>query len=252
MKGNILLITFSIILAYLAYHRNAYSAEAQVQDTPPGQEQEKVDVNLVKEKYWATGEEKELGVVQNRTYSKEKRFSFGLLGGKTFGDPFLSIVSVGATVGYHFNEYFGAHLIWIKHIVSSSDALKTFESTRNATANTNEPKYYLGAEGTASFLYGKLSVLGKKIIYYDFYLAAGGGMTSTETGKYATYSTGVGQRFFITNNVSFKIDYRLFGYREDIKEKVIPNKIGQVVAERTSLNHTIWLAVDFFFGGGAK
>lgn len=244
-----------ILIAILITMQSSFAADKpKAAPTPPtnatAEENETVDVNAVKEKYWASGEEKDLGVVQNRTYKKAGRFQIGLLAGKTFGDPFLDISTFGGSFGYHFSEYIGVNVTYMKQIVQSSDALKTFEATRNATSNTNKPSYYLGAELTASLLYGKLSVVGKKIIYYDMYLAGGGGVTKTESGTDPTYVAGLGQRFFVTNNISFRTDYRYMGYKETILEKVIPSKMGQAVAERTSQNHVITLSIDYFFGSG--
>jgi outer membrane beta-barrel protein len=246
-KAQAFLVTliFSLFLNHFSYSQSNTSDEIL-------DEQSKIEVQNFKEKYWANGEEQDLSVVQNRTFKKEKRFQIGLLIGKTFGDPFLDITSVGFSTNYYFNEIFGIHLIFLKQIASSSNALKTFEETRNATANTNKPFSLIGAEVSASLLYGKLSVVGKKIIYYDLYLDGGVGSTKTESGSYPSIILGLGQRFFISNHYALRIDYHFLGYQETILEKVIPQKLGQPVASRFSQNHLISISFDFFFGSGKE
>ncbi len=208
-----------------------------------------VNVDMIKEKYWARGNESEMGVVQNRLYSKENKLEFGLLSGIISSDPFLNTKIVGGSLGFHFSEYFGVRMIGWKNIVSPSTALKTFEDTLGATTNNNPAKYFLGAEGSASVLYGKLSLIGKAIIYYDFHLLGGMGLTGTESGTYFTPYVGLGQNVYLSKNFSLRIDYRLQRYNEKIIEKVITPKLGQVVGERVNWSNAVTLGVNFLFGG---
>jgi outer membrane beta-barrel protein len=213
---------------------------------------DRVNVDSIKEKYWAQGEQKELTVVQNRMYTKDNKFELGAFGGLLFSDPFLSIKTGGASFGYHINEYFAVHLFGWKHFVNPSGALNTFEATRGATTNTNKPRAYGGAEVAGSILYGKLSLIGRKIMHYDFHLLGGAGVTMTETGNYATPHVGLGQQVYLTDAVSLRLDYRLMAYRENIEEKVIPTKIGQVVGQRWNFTNSITFGLTFMFGPGSS
>src|SRR5438045_1608715 len=47
---------------------------------------EEVKIEQIKQKYWAGGEEAQVGVVQNRTYSKAHKWSLGVEGGVAFND----------------------------------------------------------------------------------------------------------------------------------------------------------------------
>ncbi len=209
---------------------------------------EKVNVDSIKEKYWARGDESELGVVQNRLYSKENKLEIGILGGVISSDPFLNSKKLGGTLGFNLNEYWAFNLIGWKCFVSGSTALKTFEDTLGATTNNNPAKFYLGGETVASVLYGKLSLLGKSIIYYDFHLLGGVGVYSTESGNYFTPSIGLGQNVYLSQNFSLRVDYRLQHYEEKIIEKVITPKLGQVVGTRVNWSNTVTLGVSYLFG----
>lgn len=209
---------------------------------------EKVNVDNIKEKYWARGDESEMGVVQNRLYSKEKKFVLGVYGGILATDPFLSVKNYGLKVGFNFSEYFGAHILYWRDSVSPSSALQTFEETLKATTNYNAPSSFFGAEVNGSFLYGKLSVIGKAIIYYDLHLTAGIGSTSTESGKYLTPYLGIGQQVYLSKWFSLRMDYRIMTYREVILERVVPTKIGTSYPPRTNWVNSIELGFDFLFG----
>ncbi len=213
---------------------------------------DKVNVDAIKEKYWAKGDEIEMGVVQNRTYTKARKFELGIFGGIISSDPFLDIKSGGASFGYHFNEYFGASIIGWKSFVSPSSALRTFETTRGATTNTNEPRAFYGAEGSASLIYGKLSFIGSAILHYDLHLLAGAGVTNTESGNYATGIIGIGQQLYIANAFSVRIDYRAMPYKESIREKVITNKLGTEVGTRMNWSNSVTFGLTYLFGGGSK
>ena len=95
-----------------------------------------------------------------------------------------------------------------------------------------------------SLFYGKLSVLGKSIIYYDFYFLGGLGLTNTESGNYPTPSLGLGQRFYLNRTLSIRLDYRLFYFYENIVEKVVPTMIGQIRGQRSNWNNTVNLGIN--------
>ncbi len=231
--------------------KSAPTAPAAKEEAVSG---EMLEVEKVKEKYWAQGKDSKMGVVQNRLYSKEKRFALGLLGGVSMADPFLSIKTLGGTFGYHFSEFIGVSLVGWKNFVSASSALKTAVE-QDKDQNTVEPYGYIGAEGLGSIMYGKLSLLGQKIIYYDMHLSIGAGMTFFEShragGDKSASSVsgtwGIGQRFYLTDNFSLRMDYRNQIYREVIREKVITADIGDIKGRRTVFAHTINMAVDFMF-----
>lgn len=218
--------------------------------TPAVDEEEKVDVDGIKEKYWARGEQTQMGVVQNRTYSKERKFQLALLGGVSFSDPFLMLEQVGVSFGYHFNEYFAVHLMGWKYFHQDSSAATYFKQELGGVPNTNIPDFYLGGELSGSILYGKLSLVGKAIIYYDMHLLGGCGATKSESGWYVTPHLGIGQQVYVTKWLSIAVDYRLQYYREDILEKAIPTRLGEVRGQRDNWNNTINLGINFLWGFG--
>jgi outer membrane beta-barrel protein len=242
-----------ILLIGLVLGSRAFSAGKKSEPRPdpvaaPQDAVEDLDVESLKKRYWAAGDEKEMGVVQNRLYSKAGSYEFSLLGGTAMSDPFLSMRPVGASFGYHVSETWGFMAHYWHVLVNDSNALKTLNSS-GKKANTVEPENYLGAEATASFLYGKLSLLGERIVHYDMHASLGGGYMDTENGNSPAVSAGIGQRFYVNQWMSLRVDYRGIFYKESVKEKEITTKIGQTVGERNNFTHTILLGVSFHFGG---
>jgi len=241
--------TYALLIA-LFLTTSALAAEPQSPDAAAAAE--RADVDAIKEKYWARGEKAEVGVVQHRTYSKERKIEIGIYGGITATDPFLNVQSLGGSLGYHFTEYLSVHAFGWKTFVQPSSALVTFQNTLGVTTNSNEPRYYIGAEGNGSFLYGKLSLVGKSIIYYDMHVLAGAGATGTESGTYFTPHVGIGQQVYIAKWSAIKVDYRLMPYNETILEKVRPSTLGQPIDQRVNWSHSLTLGISILFGGGGK
>ena len=207
------------------------------------------DVEAVRTRYWARGQEAEMGVVQNRTFSKGNRIELGLFSGALSTDPFLAVTTLGVRAGYHFNEFFSLTGIFWRDFVSPSTALETFQDTLDATTNYNAPSGYAGLEGTASLAYGKLSLLGRKIIYYDMHISAGLGATETESGICLTPHLGVGQQVFLNHSIALRVDYRAQHYRETIIERVITPKLGDTVGTRNNWSHSVQIGFSYYFGG---
>lgn len=208
---------------------------------------EAVDVSKIQEKYWAQGKESELGVVQNRKYTLANKFELGMFAGNLSSDPFLSVHHFGLSLGYHFNSLFSLHAIGWKAAVGASQALKTLEATPGAVSpNTNLPKSFFGLEGDLNLLYGKVSLLGKMIIYVDLFLLGGVGSTSTETGNYVTPFLGLGQKIHLNQYLAIHLDYRIMRYNETIKSKT-PATYGNVVGERVNTTDAITLGLDFTY-----
>ncbi len=207
---------------------------------------EHVDVQKVKERYWTKGEEAELRVVQNRTYSKDHKIELGFFYAFISSDPFLSIKAVGGTIGYHFHEFLGFNILGFKDFVGPSSALDTLKNQLQVTANNNYPDYFIGGKISFSPVYGKLSVLGQSIVYYDLHLLAGGGVTKTESGSYPTPLVGIGQQIYLAKSITLRMDYRLTYYKETLVQKADPSKMGTSAGKRDNYSNDIFIGLTFF------
>jgi outer membrane beta-barrel protein len=237
----ILLAMASTLMITLA---RAEEKSAPTEDASP----DAAELEKIKQRYWAQGNEKEMGVVQNRLYTKEGRVEVTLLGGFVTSDPFLNVRTVGGSLGYHFDETFSLHAFSWKDFTSGSAALTTLQEG-GKKANTNRPFATAGMEARASLLYGKLSLVGRKILYYDMHAGAGVAVTRTENGTYPGPVLSIGQNIFLTNSLTFRVDYRLTAYREDIIEREITAKLGQNVGMRNNFSNALTFGFSWLWGG---
>lgn len=265
---NSFLALFALVLVSspVALSKNANAAEAKgkkskaVEASAPdsqaaaAESAEASELEKIKSRYWAQGSETEMGVVQNRLYTKQGKVESWLFGGVISSDPFLSIKTTGLSLGYHLNETSSFHVMGMRHFVDPSSALEVLR-LGGKQANTNTPRGMVGAEYKASLLYGKLSLLGAKILYYDMHLGLGGHMTSTETGNVPGPMGSIGQSIYIKSgdyaSIALRFDYRLMAYREEIVEKEITAKLGQVVGARNNFSNTFQFGISFLWGGKA-
>jgi outer membrane beta-barrel protein len=246
--------SFSAVLALPVVLISIISASqlSYADDTSPpgsGDTSAKLPIDKVKERYWGKGRDTELRVVQNRLYSKAQKFELGVFGGFVSTDPFLSVKNYGASLGYHFNDYIAVAALFWKDSVSNSAAVAALQQDSNNTntADTNYPSTFVGAEVDYTPLYGKLSLVGKQIVYFDTHVDGGLGTTSTQTGSDLTEFIGLGEEFYLSQWSSFRIDYRLTHYTENVPTKTIgSNAPGAIVASRTNWSDVVTLGFTFF------
>src|SRR4051794_7458633 len=118
IKASLLVLTLSLSAAPVARAQDkgkkgsdkGQQAEPAPDPAAPSPEAdaggaERVNVEGIKQKYWARGDESALSVVQNRLYSKEHKLQFSLLTGISATDPFLSVQTLGGSLGFNFTEY---------------------------------------------------------------------------------------------------------------------------------------------------
>lgn len=201
------------------------------------QQGEKLNVDNIKQKYWAKGSDAQMSVVQNRLYSKEHKIEFSLFGGSFSNDPFLSTKMFGTELGFHLSEYIGIHGYYWHLSSGKSSAASDFLKFAGFEANTNKPERVYGGEVTASLLYGKLSVLGEAIIYYDMHLSAGLGVMDTASGNYLSPVFGVGQQVYLNQWSAIRLAYRRSYHSESVKG--LPNK-------RNVWTDTLQVGLSFF------
>jgi outer membrane beta-barrel protein len=214
---------------------------------PPSSKGQKLDVESVKKKYWATGNESEMNVVQNRMYSKAGRFVVEAFAGTQTGDPFLVSRNLGGLLSYHFNEYVGVNLVGWKTFNSNSSAVDAFLKASAPTPkdpNSNRPSAFVGGELSGSLIYGKLSVLGTAIVYFDLHAMAGLGQIMTQNGNYIAPTIGVGQQVFLSKTVALRADYRVLYFKEDILDRQNNNAF---LDARDNWTNTFNLGVSIFF-----
>jgi outer membrane beta-barrel protein len=247
LKSFLMFSLFWITLqsAYGADPASSPAANPSAAPSPSGEDAaEQVQVDKIKEKYWARGDETETSVVQDRMYSKNHKVEFGLFAANVDGDPFLSTHSLGVSLGYNFTEYFAVRALGWKNWNSSSSALTTLQNQTGTTANTNPAQYFYGTEAVGSVMYGKLSLLGNAIIYFDAHVTGGLGNTKTASGNDFTQYIGIGQSIYVTRSMALNLDYRFMHYGETVIGQNT-NNFGQDLGNRSNTSGLVSVGVTF-------
>jgi outer membrane beta-barrel protein len=159
-------------------------------------------------------------------------------------NSFINDMAWGGSLGYHFSEYFAFNALYWKDSVSNSSAYNTFVNANGVVPNTDEPRSFYGGEIAFSPLYGKLSVMNQRIIYFDTHLLLGGGIRQAESGNHAAALFGIGQQIYLSQFFSLRIDYRLLRFKEILLEKSKAATLGQPVGEGTRLDSTVTLGIN--------
>ena len=204
---------------------------------------ERIDVQSMKKRYWTVGNEDLMDVVQNRQYTKKGRIETAVRYGFYSDDPFQDMKSVGFSLGYHFNEFFSLHGTYASISSSASSAFNQAVANRPQpfTPIVNPPKNFMGLEGRGSLMYGKLSLLGNAIFYYDFNFALGAGKLSNQLldGPTAIYG-GFGQEFYMNRTFFLTVDYRVLKHTDKFPAT------GNVSGTRSVTSNWIQLGIGAF------
>jgi outer membrane beta-barrel protein len=208
---------FPALILFTLASTPALAAEAAppVRTEPAPQ---RLEVDALKQKYWAKGNEADLEVVQNRMYTKQYKLNIGLMAGSVAGDPFLNSKAYGGTLGFNFTESLGVNALYWRLSSSYSSAYDAFVELSGYGSNSNPLHSLLGGELSWGILYGKLSLLGKAILHFDLFLYGGAGQIKTQNNSSLAPWVGIGQQLYITRWLTFRVDYRYIRYNEDIIE----------------------------------
>ncbi|MCC6278119.1 MAG: outer membrane beta-barrel domain-containing protein [Oligoflexia bacterium] len=217
---------------------------------------EKVDVSGLEERYW-TAKDTEFKVVQNRLYTKEKRFSVTPTVGPLLFDPYTSSWNYGVAVNYYFTERHGVELTAYSTNATESDVTSFFKSTYSTGPDFNFPRGYIGGAYNWVPIYAKLSLLEHKILYFDMGVSPGLGFTmlesvsnvqpsgskpSTKTQLAPTLAIDLYQQVFLNEHWALRIDFRNHIY----PEKVYNANTGDERRSKTTYSGTFMLGVTFY------
>lgn len=192
----------------------------------PQEKSEKVDISDLEKRYWAP-KDKDYSVVQNRVYSKAGRVSISGSYGALINDTYSNGTQTAAAVNYYFNDYLGIELQYAKTQSTDNSVVAVAKSDTGIALDHNKQTGYYGASINWVPIYAKMSLLDKKIIYFDMAFSPGVGMTqyqqqvisgNGDTQSAFTMSLDVTQNFFLSNNFAFRLDVRNRFYNQSIKD----------------------------------
>ncbi len=211
---------------------------------------EKMDIQEIESAYWQQ-KDSEFHVVQNRRFSKEKRYFISPTVGILINDSFTKGMSYGLSGGYYMTERNGVEVSYVSYSADNSKTTDEIFGLNGAPAY-NKLKNQITATYNWMPIYGKISLFDSSIIYFDMGLNVGLGLTSYEqqleagnSSKTAiTLIADISQQFFIKESLAIRFDIRNRFYKED-REK-FRNSTGSNSEFEHSLSAAI--GIVYYFG----
>jgi len=151
---------------------------------------------------------KQVSVIQKRYLPRTGRFQAFVGPSITLNDPWFNVLGASVKLGYNFTEAWGIEGNYSFMSTDKTMALKELSKENNITTENFvyvKSYYTLGVNWTP--LYGKMTWLNEKIVYYDTYFGLGMGATEIQNGiKEDTFSINAGQIFSVTKGQAFRWD----------------------------------------------
>lgn len=222
-----------------------------------------MDISDLEQKYWAP-KDTDFSVVQNRAYTKEKKIAVSALYGPVVNETFSSGQNLGIIGNYYFTERHGVQLTYINSMLGRSKATESFmgQSGGDVLPDYNTPTSYLGVNYNWVPVYAKMSLLGKKIIYFDMQISPGLGLANfeqkyevdptggiderTQSASAMAFSLDVTQYFFFSPKFALRADLHNRWYNQEL---LVYNSNPNKNIAKSELNNTttFMIGVTFFF-----
>lgn len=251
------------MLSLLLLQSQVSWAQDKVSSTPKASEagspqesnSDKLDVSNLEQKYWSAKDD-EYTVVQNRTYTKNRRFFVNLSTGRLINDGFVEGVPNSFGFGYFFNEKNGISLDYTQFTTKDNQTTDFFFSTKGSKPNYNSPVSTTSLSYIWSPIYAKVSLLEKRILYLDLSVALRLGQTKYNINlsegalaKQAThYGIDVSQLWFLNKRFAFRFDIRNSWSKQEL-QKFYQSIDSTRDLGSDQLQDTTWMfGLNIFFG----
>jgi|GEM_PF-846412 len=194
----------------------------------------KVDVKSLEKKYWAPKSGK-FKVIQNRTYTKTKKFHLSILPSLMLNEEYSEGFGLVAGLGYYFNDRWGLEGEF-QYMSLEDNELQNAVVDLSGFVDGSRTTNYIGLTGKFMPLYAKMSWLGSKIVYFDLSFGVSLGVMSYQPRRVSgTVSAGnavtddlgdpqnaialgfeVSQSFYLSKHLLIRADYKQRFFNEQV------------------------------------
>ncbi len=158
--------------------------------------------------------------VKSRNVELASRLELGLQGGYAMTEPFFNPLSFGLSLAYHFNEEWGAQVMYNTRMQGLSSEASQLNPIPNTSPPVNAnlqyapaPKALAIANVQYSAYYGKISLSKEMVMNLHLFGLAGAGMITLGDVQKPLVTVGLGQKFYFNDKMSFRFDLRLLAYQ---------------------------------------
>lgn len=245
------LVGLTLLSTGLAHAQN----KAKEKATPPPQEAPaadgKVDISDLENKYWAP-KDTDFSVVQNRTYTKEKRFSLALMGSQLLRDSYNEGFGYAVNLNYYLSERSGFEIQYQTLDSKDNSQTKGFKEQYSGVSPSYGKITSMYDVGYAYVpFYAKMSVMGRKILYFDMAITPKIGMVNYDQQLRSgnsnessfMYGFDINQMFFLNEHWTIRADIKNRWFNEKRKNWNTGADEGSAY-----MNPTIFsIGVQYFF-----
>ncbi len=161
-------------------------------------------------------------VIKNRRVSHKGRLELGLYGGNVLSEAIYDPLTFGASLAYHFDNTHGFLAtigLYQDKLSGNGLALKNGESIPISGAvryfdasRAPQKEFMIAGHYQYSAYYGKISITKESVMNLSLYGLLGGGVYSIGGEMAPLVNLGVGQRFYFTKSIAFRLDLLLSSY----------------------------------------
>jgi outer membrane beta-barrel protein len=208
--------------------QNEEQAKKQNQGSAPptgaSKDSERLNIQDLEQKYWAP-KDTNFSVVQNRAYTKEKRFSGSLQYGPIINDAFNEGYNLGLKANYFWNERTGAQIEYVSFNISDNSTVRGFSNQYGGVRpNIGRVTSMWGVGYNWVPIYAKMSLLGERIIYFDMAITPTLGMMNYQkttkggdkSGSSIAYGFDISQYFFLNKHIAIRADLQNRWWTEEV------------------------------------
>lgn len=220
--GILAVIAGLITTGYIA------GAQAQQAQAPASDERgsDKLDLKRLEDKYWSA-KDTDFSVVQNRRYTKAKKYFVSLGYGPLVNDAYSYGRMTNVSGGYYFSERMGVELGYEMGNLRDNDSTDTFINQNKFAPDYNQFQKYISANFLVVPFYAKMSFWDRKIMYFDMQFAVGVGQLTykvkrvdgaappsnpgTDSSRDETtigYNLDITQQLFFAQNFAVRFDIK--------------------------------------------
>ncbi len=192
--------------------------------------------------------------VRNRNVKDSQTFDVGIFGGLAITEPVYNATKIGLAVNYHFSEVHSLGLLFAQNSVGlSKDAQGLRDAFHLDFTRAPYPVSSILADYNFKLYYGKLSVTRNGVINTSIYFSGTAGILQYIHKSYPAIAVGVGERFYLTDSLAFKVDLRIFANQAPIPFKrgalrVAPSPTPDPVPSYDSFEERLSLTTNLEFG----
>lgn len=223
----------------------------------------KVDVKNLEKKYWAPKDGK-FKVVQNRTYTKTKKFHLSVMPSLMLNEEYGQGFGVVGALGYYFDDRWGLEAEY-QFVDLEDNDLQDAVIGLEGFANSSRVTGYYGITGKFMPLYAKMSWLGSKIVYFDLSFGVSLGMinyqprqvtgtapnaVSSDLGDELSsfaYGFEVSQSFYLSRKLLIRVDYKQRFFNEEVFNGTTIGSVGDKVEDRIQDSISLNLGLTYIF-----